>query len=204
MEAVVLIVVLLLIAAGAAAVMRRRGAGGGAPRRELPPLRSPEDEQRALHGDVRKLSPGDAVSYEGTDFLVDRTIHLDEEGYGWKEHMLSDAVSGRKLWLSVEDDDGLEVAVWERVAGAALEPGPAELTHDGVSYRREERGRAQFRVEQTGGQISESGAMEYADYAAGDRLLAFERFGGDAGWEVATGAVISEHALDIYPARDRP
>jgi hypothetical protein len=198
MEAVLVIVVLLLVAGAAAAVVRARRTPAGAGRRELPPLRSPEDEQRALHGDVRKLAPGDAVAYEGVDFLVDRTMHFDEGGFTWKEHMLSDAVSGRKLWLSVEDDDGLEVAVWERLPAAEVEPGPASLTHDGVTYEREERGTAGFRVEQTGGAISESGTMEYAEYAAGERLLAFERYGAGS-WEVSTGRSISEHALDVYP-----
>ena len=198
MEAVVLIVVLLLAAAAAAAVMRARSASAGARRGELPPVRSPEDEQRALHGDVRKLAPGDAVAYDGTDFLIDRTIHLDEEGFAWKEHMLSDAISGRKLWLSVEEDDGLEVAVWERLSGVDLEPGPATLTHDGVTYQRDERGRARFRVEQTGGATAESGTMEYADYAAGEQLLAFERY-GTGSWEVSAGRRLSEHVLDVYP-----
>lgn len=198
MEVVIVIAVLLLAAGAAVAVARARTASGGAGRRELPPLRSPEDEHRALHGDVRKLAPGDAVAYDGIDFLVDRTIHLDEEGFTWKEHMLSDAVTGRKLWLSVEDDDGLEVSVWQRLTGADLEPGPSSLTHDGVTYQRDEQGRASFRVEQTGGATSESGTMEYADYAAGDRLLAFERY-GTGSWEVSTGQTISEHVLDVYP-----
>ncbi len=40
--------------------------------------------------------------------------------------------------------------------------------------------------------------MEYADFAAGDRLLAFERY-GTGGWEVSEGNRISEHVLDVYP-----
>lgn len=198
MEAVVVIVALLLLAGAAAAVVRRRGGSAASGRRELPPLRSPEDEQRALHGDVRRLSPGDAVSYEGTDFLVDRTMRFDQGGYAWKEHLLSDAVSGRRLWLSVEEDDGLEVAVWQRVADPDVEPGPAELTFDGVSYQRQERGSARFRVEQTGGGAGESGTMDYVEYAAGERLLVFERY-GTGSWEVSTGHAISEHVLDVYP-----
>ncbi|HEV3002199.1 MAG TPA: DUF4178 domain-containing protein [Solirubrobacteraceae bacterium] len=200
MEAVVVIVAVVLAAAAGVAFARRRGAAGdtGGRRRELPPLRSPEDEQRALHGDVRRLAPGDAVSYEGTDFLVDRTMRFDQGGYAWKEHLLSDAVSGRRMWLSVEEDDGLEVAVWERVPEPDVEPGPAELTYDGRAYERQERGSARFRTEQTGGGAGESGTMEYVEYAAGERLLVFERYGTGA-WEVSTGRAISEHLLDVYP-----
>ena len=194
MEVVVVILVLAVAAGAAVAVARQRSAK---PRAALPE-RSPMDEQRALHGDVRKLGPGDVVSYEGTDFIIDRTMHFDEDGFMWKEHLLTDPVAGRKMWLGVEDDDGLEVSLWERVSGVVLEPGPASLEHDGVTYEREEQGHARFRVEQTGGGAGEQGQMEYADYSAGERLLAFERY-GTGSWEVSTGQVVSEHALDVYP-----
>jgi len=124
-------------------------------------------------------------------------MRFDEEGVRWDEHLLEDAVSGRKLWLSVEDDDGLEVAVYERVTGADLSPDAAEVTHAGTTFRRDERGRASYRVERVGDAAGESGTMEYADYAAGDRLLAFERY-GTGSWEVSEGRRISEHILDVY------
>ena len=188
-----LLVIILVAAAvaGAVAITRSR-------RRERPalPQRSPADDQRALHGDVRRLAPGDVVNFEATDFIVDRTMRFDEDGFTWDEHLLEDAVSGRSLWLSVEDDDGLEVAVYERVTGAALAPGPDEVVLDGVTYRRDEDGRARFRTESVGGP-GESGTVEYADYAAGERLLAFERY-GTGSWEVSTGRAISEHVLDVY------
>lgn len=191
MEIVLIIVVLLIVAAVGVALSRRR-----VEQRDRPalPRRSPLDEQRAVHGDVRTLGPGDVVAYDGTDFIVDRTMHFDEDGFTWQEHLLADPVASRKLWLGVEDDDGLEVTLWERLDGAALEPGPASVEHGGTTYRREEQGSARFRVEPGG----EQGTMQFADYSAGDRLLAFERY-GTGSWEVSTGQVISEHVLDVYP-----
>jgi hypothetical protein len=191
MEILIVIVVIALIAGVAFALTQTR--------KDKPalPERSAADDQRALHGDVRKLAPGDVVNYEGTDFIVDRTMRFDEEGFRWDEHLLEDAVSGRKLWLSVEDDDGLEVAVYERVTGADLTPEAAEVSHAGTTFRRDERGRASYRVERVGDAAGESGTMEYADYAAGDRLLAFERY-GTGSWEVSEGRKISEHILDVY------
>ena len=187
-EVLVIIVVLAAVAAVGITMSRRQ--------KERPalPERSPLDDQRALHGDVRKLGPGDVVAYDGTDFIVDRTMHFDEEGFTWQEHLLTDPVASRRMWLGVEDDDGLEVTLWERVAGVTLEPGPGSLVHDGVTYEREEQGSARFRVDPDG----ESGTMQYADYSAGERLLAFERY-GTGSWEVSTGQVISEHVLDVYP-----
>ncbi len=191
MEVLIVIAVVALIAGVVYAVTQTRKD------RPALPERSAADDQRALHGDVRKLAPGDVVNYEGTDFIVDRTMRFDEEGFRWDEHLLEDAVSGRKLWLSVEDDDGLEVAVYERVTGADLSPDAAEVSHGGTTFRRDERGRASYRVERVGDAAGESGTMEYADYAAGDRLLAFERY-GTGSWEVSEGRKISEHILDVY------
>jgi opacity protein-like surface antigen len=195
MEALVAIVVVLAVAGAAAVVLRQQRK----PRAELPPARTPADDQRALHGDVRSLKPGDVVAYEGVDYIVDRSMRFDEDGFTWDEHLLSDSgASGRSLWLSVEDDEGVEVAIYEKVAGVDVSPGPAQVEHGGVTYGREEQGRASFRVERAGGAPGEAGTMEYADYRAGEQLLAFERY-GTGGWEVSTGRTISEHVLDIYP-----
>lgn len=198
MGTVLVLVVLVLAAFAVVTVVRnRQRTAAGASRPALQPM-SPVDEQRALHGDVRRLGPGDVVHHEGTDFLVDRTVDFDEDGFRWTEHLLLDSVGGRKLWLSVEDDEGVEVAVWERVAGAALDPDARTVEHQGVTYEREESGRASFVVRDQGGE-RERGTMQYADFQHGDLLLGFERFGsGD--WEVSTGTKVPEHALDVYPA----
>jgi hypothetical protein len=190
-EILILIIVVALIAGVVYAVMQTRKD------RPALPERSPADDQRALHGDVRRLTPGDVVNYEGTDFIVDRTMRFDEDGFTWDEHLLEDAVGGRKLWLSVEDDDGLEVAVYERVDGADLTPDAAEVTLGGTTFKRDERGTAKFRTERVGQPNGESGTVEFADYTSGDELLAFERY-GTGSWEVSRGRLISEHVLDVY------
>lgn len=195
MELLIVILVLVAVAVAAGVVIARRRS----PQRPPTVQRSPAAEQRAINGDVRRLAPGDVVSYEGTDFLVDRSMHFEQDGFGWDEHFLADAISGRKLWLSVEDDDGLEVAVYERVTGADLDPSNREITHDGVTYRRDEQGRARFSTRDADG-AGDSGTMEYADYTAGDARLSLERY-GESSWEVSVGRTISEHALDIYSRR---
>ena len=194
MEVLLVIVVVLAVAGGAAVALRQRK-----PKAALPPARTPADDQRALHGDVRSLKPGDVVAYEGVDYIVDRSMRFDEDGFEWDEHLLSDSgASGKSLWLSIEDDEGVEVALYEKLAGVDLTPGAASIEHGGVQYQREEEGRASYRVERSGGAPGESGTVEYADYSSGDQLLAFERY-GTGGWEVSTGRKISEHVLDIYP-----
>jgi hypothetical protein len=192
MEALIVIAVLAALVGVGVGIARSRTT-----ERKALPERSPADDQRALHGDVRRLTPGDVVNYEGTDFIVDRTMRFDEDGFTWDEHLLEDAVGGRKLWLSVEDDDGLEVAVYERVDGADLTPDAAEVTLGGTTFKRDERGTAKFRTERVGQPNGESGTVEFADYTSGDELLAFERY-GTGSWEVSRGRLISEHVLDVY------
>lgn len=189
---IVVIVVVLLIAVAAVYVRGRKRPAEVAVGGNRPALGSTPPPS-----DVRNLKPGDVVHYEGADYIVEGTLRLDQDGFEWQEHRLVDGE--RSLWLSVEDDEGLEVIVWER-ARATLEPGPATLTHDGVSYELDERGHARFTASGSTG-TAPSGRVEFADYEAGDRRLSFERFGDDAGWELGVGRVISEHMLDIYPSR---
>lgn len=146
--------------------------------------------------DVRDISPGAVVAFEGKDWLVRGTLTMREDGYVWKEHLLDDATT--KRWLSVEDDEELEIALWEAVKGAALEPGPATVEHDGIRYRLDEHGTAAYTALGTTG-TPENGSVEYWDYEAGDRLLGFERYSGQT-WEVAVGRTLDERGVDVYPS----
>jgi hypothetical protein len=201
----VVVALLLSVTAAVVAGVIAAAVAFGAGRyvqRQLPPARqarpmSAADELRAVHGDVRRLAPGDVVNYELVDWIVERTMSFDEGGAVWAEHMLSDTESGRKLWLSVEDDDGLQVSIYERVRNADLTPDSRTLVYDGVTYEREERGTATFATRDESGPV-DSGTVEYADYSAGARQLALERYGSTSTWEVSVGKVISEHELDVY------
>lgn len=152
-----------------------------------------------LSGEVRALAVGDVVNHDGSDFIVQGTLRFEEGGFRWSEHLLVD--DARRIWLSVEDDEGeLEVVQWERSASPGTTPGPPKLEHEGVAYELEERGTANFTSEGTTGAPG-GGRAEYADYSAGDRRLGFERYSAEGEWEVSVGRRISEHLLDIYPAR---
>jgi len=197
-EALLVLIFVLLIVAGIVVFMRGRDrvaagpdGGGGAPS-----LGASRAEPTA--GDIRALKPGDVVNYDGGDFIVEGTLRLEQDGFRWAEHRIVDGE--RSHWLSVEDDEGLEVVVWERTRGGSLEPGPTSLEHQGVTYELDERGHANFTAEGSTATAG-GGRVEFADYEAGERRLSFERYGDEAGWEMGTGQVISEHILDIYPSR---
>jgi hypothetical protein len=195
-EAVAVIVSLALVAGGVVVWLRGRSRPGGGEERALGGA-----PQAPAPSGVRSLKLGDVVNFDGGDFIVEGTLRMEQDGFRWEEHRLVDGERSR--WLSVEDDEGLVVAVWQRAPAGEVEPGADRLSHEGVDYELDERGHANFTAEGSTG-TAPSGRLEYVEYAAGDRLLAFERYGGDAGWELGTGEVVSEHALDIYPASDRP
>lgn len=189
------LLVIAVIAVIAVVVARRRAerAQAGA-RGPSDPLSDPADD------DVHHIGVGGIVARDGRDFVVRGTLDLVQDGYRWVEHFLDDVQ--QKRWLSVEDDEGLQVAMWEGAALADLEqgaPGDREVRLAGRSYRLDERGTATFTATGTTG-TAPNGTAEYVDYEAADgALLSFERFGGQA-WEVGVGEPVSPSELTIYAA----
>ena len=200
----VLSFVLLLVAAAVAAVVivtqrRRREQGLAERARTVDPM-APGPQV----SDPRRIRPGDIVRISGEpgDWVVRGTLAFDEDGFRWKEHLLdgSTAAGERRHWLSVEEGEGgLELVLWDRLAGSDLTPDSAEVAHDGVAYRRDERGRARYASTGTTG-APESGTAEYADYlpaGGGERRLSFERWSTGGSWEVSAGRVVLAESLTI-------
>lgn len=200
MTVAIVVVLLVLIAVGVFSLVRGRSrapavkAGGGGSTAALAAAQ-PAEPAPALRSSVRGLRLGDVVAHDGHDSIVERTYRFREGGSQWAEHLLVDGEYRR--WLSVEDDEGLECVLWERRPDPDLQPGGATIEVDGVSYRFDEQGTADYSLEETGGPGG-SGKAEYSDYEAGERRLSFERYGG-SGWEISVGVVVSEHAFDVYP-----
>jgi uncharacterized protein DUF4178 len=195
-----LLVLLLIAAVAVAVVFYRRYTAEQAARGRSAAAEPPRDPLRAesVRSDPRRITVGDVIRFEGRDFIVRGTIRFDQDGFEWQEHFLDDVEV--KRWLSVEDDEGLEVALWQAVKGAEFEPGPKTVEHGGKTYELDEKGSARFSALGTTG-TAPSGRVEYYDYEAGADLLAFERY-GDGGWEVSTGRVVGEYELDIYPGSE--
>ena len=188
-----LVFVALLLAAAAIVivVVLTRQKRTPAPAAPADPLR-----KTARGIDPRKITVGSVVNHDGRDFLVRGTLDLDQDGFTWQEHHLDDATVRR--WLSVEDDEELEICLWEVVQAPELEPGPPSLDYAGTTYTLDEHGTANYRASGSTGTAA-TGTIEYYDYSAGAQRLAFERY-GSASWEVSTGEVVNERELDIYPA----
>ena len=186
---------LLIVAAVVGGIVwwtRRQAAEAAAAK--APPVDPLRKDSRGI--DPRTIKVGDVIAHEGHDFLVRGTLAFDQDGFVWHEHHLDDTTTRR--WLSVEDDEELELCLWQSVSAPDLQPGAGELAYEGTTYRREEQGRATFTATGSTG-TAPSGTVEFVDYTAGDRRLSFERFAATGDWEVGIGQVVNERTLDIYP-----
>ncbi|GLZ07051.1 hypothetical protein Acsp03_45170 [Actinomadura sp. NBRC 104412] len=192
--AILLALILCALAVIIVLLARRRPPSGtaGTPR-------DPFAAEDQAAGDPRTIKAGDMVEYLGVRYFVRGSVRLREGGFTWSEHLLdADTIEGTKVWISVEEDPDLEVVWWTELDVGDLVPDKRTLTVDGVEYRREEHGTADYASEGTTG-LGEKGRVEYVDYEGpGGRYLSFERYGGGA-WEAGTGERVPNGTLTIYP-----
>lgn len=209
------IAVVVLLAAVAAAVVAvvvllraRRGAGGLAGGRAsggstgaaapADPFRTADADHDALRGDPRTLKPGDLVEIRSHTYAVRGTLRFREGGWHWAEHLLDDA-NGDKVWISVEEDPDLQLALWREVRAATVTPGEKAIDFDGLRFVSDESGRATYESIGTTG-LDPQGTMRYHDYESRDgALLSFERYGDSETWEVGRGDKLHRHDVQIYP-----
>ena len=201
MEWLLVVLVALAVAAGVALFRARQRQRQETQRAAKPGPR--EDPFAEVHGNERALQAlkvGDLIRYHNADWWIRGTMRLDERGFTWAEHLISDFTNQR--WLSVEDDEGLKLALYERVRPGEVggNAGDDTVTFDDAVFRLVERGQATFVAEGTTG-TAPQGTASYADYEAGDgRLLSFERFGEQ--WEASVGTRVLPAALDVFPVSD--
>ncbi|MCP9883688.1 DUF4178 domain-containing protein [Synechococcus sp. ATX 2A4] len=140
------------------------------------------------------LCTGDIVQFEGRDWVVEDRLLYNEEGFEWLEYLLRDGTDGR--WLSVTEDDWLEVSWLEGVNASELAlaplvgPGaahfPAHVQFDGVRYALKEQGQASISSSARVMNRRQSGCR-YADYtAAGGLVLSLEQ------WDLAAAAAAGQ------------
>ncbi|OLT24873.1 hypothetical protein BJF79_44800 [Actinomadura sp. CNU-125] len=199
--AIVVLLALILVALVALIVVlvrRRSGAGAGTAEPEAVP-RDPFAAEDEAGGDPRTIKAGDMIEYLGVRYFVRGSLRMREGGYTWAEHLLdADQIEGVKVWVSVEEDPDLEVVWWTETEMGDMSPSKKTITLDGVEYRREEHGTADYDSEGTTG-LGVKGRVEYADYTAPKgRYLSFEQYGGGQ-WEAGLGERVPTGALTIYP-----
>ncbi|RDW21556.1 DUF4178 domain-containing protein [Oceanobacillus chungangensis] len=143
---------------------------------------------------VMNMKVGDIVTYEFHDFEVVGKLTLRDGSYEWYDYQLLGEEG--TLWLSVEMDDELELAIYQKVKLQVSKPYPKKLTYDNKTYYLEEEGVARVTGE---GRSKNVHGMEthYADYEddSEESYLGLESW--DTEVEVSTGYAIEPYELKI-------
>lgn len=198
-----LLIVVVVLAVAAGVMWYRKRQRQQQEQERTAQSRPRKDPFAEVHGNERalfELKVGDLIRYHNADWWIRGTVRLDERGFTWSEHLISDFTN--QHWLSVEEDEGISVALYDRVPPGDVVGNAGDDTvsyGDGV-FKLVEQGQATFVSEGTTG-TSPQGSARYADYECTDgRLLSFEQFGQE--WEASVGTRVLPAALEVFPVSD--
>ena len=140
------------------------------------------------------LKPGDALSRDGIDYLVETSVSYFAGGRtSWLHRLVAEQAEG---WLYL-GPGGLNLA-WLTPTEVALDPGAPSFVHEGASCRLEESGLADARVRSRGGQEA-GGSVSTWRYVCDDgHLLWVERWPDRT--RAYSGRPISPGDLEIWPS----
>ena len=151
--------------------------------------------KRSGDATITNLRMGDIVTYFDVDYVVEGRVDYNDSGWPWTCFMLVDGDDVR--WLAVEEDDKLEVSMWEEIdMDLGTEP-PKTIEYDGERFKQVENGRAN--VTQTGKTGRRAGmSCDYFEYeGSSERYLSVERWGMET--EVSIGQDVNPYSLEILP-----
>jgi hypothetical protein len=147
------------------------------------------------------LKPGDVVIHFDVTYVVEQRITYHQQGFFWFDYRLDDG-GGQKAWLSVADDDELELAFFHPVDDLELPfPPPKEFVYQGTQFEFEEGGRIDAKIDRGTGSETRT-VVEAYDYESEDgRLLGIQRW-NEAEVEMAIGNSVRPVELDLLPGGD--
>jgi len=184
-----LFVILILILLGVYLFLRQRNQS---------PQTDPTENYAPEHRTIFNLQLGDIVEYFGRDWVVEGKLIYEEDGFTWLEYLLQDQQDIR--WLSVEEDDRLELSWLQPTRNLDIPRHPPNpLTFEDEIYRCLDSGVAKMKRE---GSVLNRQAEQchYFDYASEDgKLLSIEDWNGEI--EVTYGEQISPSELSIFPGQ---
>ncbi|NJK34959.1 MAG: DUF4178 domain-containing protein [Oscillatoriales cyanobacterium SM2_2_1] len=154
----------------------------------------PRGRSRRLN--LFNLEIGDFVQHFGVDWAVEGKLTYNDGGDIWLEYMLQDG--DRLCWLSVEEDDALEVTLTTTVNDLDVRSDPPDrLTYGDLEYRLVESGTATMtRIGNLRSRPAER--CRYYDYEGESyRVLSIEDWGGDI--EVSVGQKIPPNSVTLLP-----
>ncbi|MDX2217307.1 MAG: DUF4178 domain-containing protein [Oculatellaceae cyanobacterium bins.114] len=154
----------------------------------------------SLQRTVFTLQAGDIVQYEGADWVVEGQLTYNSHGFVWMEYLLQDADQIR--WLSVEEDDQVEVCWLKPVKGLEIShTPPQQITVADVVFQLEESDTAQ--MTHLGATLNRQAQQcRYFDYSSADgQVLSVEHWDGET--EITMGHQIRPSALILLPGDGR-
>jgi hypothetical protein len=160
-----------------------------------------DDSAPARDVTVTTLEPGDVVIHFDVTYVVEQRITYHQQGFFWFDYRLDDGM-GKKAWLSVSDDDELELAFFHPVEDLDLGfPPPQSFTYDGTTFTFEEGGLVDSKIDRGSGTETRTSVESY-DYEGDDgRLFGVQRW-NQAEVEMAIGKTIAPIELDLLPGGD--
>ncbi len=156
----------------------------------------PAKKRNLLECTIFNLEIGDIIQHMGIDWVVEGKLTYKVGAYSWFEYLLQD--EEKIAWLSVEEDDTVEVALLEPSNQIDISDiPPQELNLAGETYKLEDSGTA--RMTRTGLTMRRTAEKcEYFDYEGSDKkVVSIEIWDGDI--EVSIGEKISPRSLTILP-----
>lgn len=156
------------------------------------------------HGNQTETAPnlltmkiGDIVNIEETDYEVFGVLHLNDHGWKWVEYKIKD---GRQTyWLSVEQDDDIEISLYKEVVAITTEPTKV-FEYKGDTFYMQEGSDA--KIEDVSGKLNvvKGETIDYYEYSTedGSKLLSIEIWNGEV--EMSIGRTIEDYNIEIYPS----
>jgi Domain of unknown function (DUF4178) len=149
---------------------------------------------------LRDLAVGDAITYDGTDYLVEGVASYFSQGQTWKlAHLVASRPGVPERWLYV-GPNALEAAVLDDLP-AGQGPAGQTLSVDGAELPLATTGSATVDVESQAGQ-ARGVLVSYTLYRADPRLGLVDRW-PDGAVHAYAGRLLRAGEVDIWPATVR-
>lgn len=146
--------------------------------------------------DLLHLQPGDILSIDNIDHKVDGVLRFNDHGWHWVEYKLKEGLN--TLWLSVEQDDELEISLYQEVVALTVDP-PKVYEYKGITYYLQEGSDAIIAEVMGNINVVKGEEIDYYEYCdeTGKKLLSIEIWDGEC--EMSTGKWLQDYNIEIYP-----
>ena len=130
-----------------------------------------------------------------TSFIVEQRITYYEQGFFWFDYRLDDG-SGSIAWLSVCDDDELELAFFFPAELDVDLPPSDAIDFDGTTFRLEEHGTVDAKIDRGSGSGTRTTVKAW-DFEGDDGRLLGIQLWGEGEVEIMVGNPIQPVELDL-------